>query len=68
VRVQLPTAEMLRKALPEGVLRPDGSMTGFLYFDRPAHVQSATLTLELVNALDDRRIGAIDIPFVARED
>jgi hypothetical protein len=68
VRVQLPTPEMLRRALPEGVLRSDGSMTGFLYFDRPGEVRSATLTFELVNALDDRGIGTIEIPFVGRED
>jgi hypothetical protein len=50
---------MLRKALPEGVLRPDGNMMGFLYFDRPQQVTTATLIFDVVNALDDERAGTI---------
>jgi hypothetical protein len=68
VRVQLPTAEMLRKALPEGILRPDGNMTGFLYFDRPHEATTAALVFDMVNAVDDESVGAIRIPFVAEED
>lgn len=29
----LPTIDMLRKALPEGVLQPGGRVTGFVYFE-----------------------------------
>lgn len=68
VRVQLPTAEMLRKALPEGLLRPDGSMMGFLYFDRPQEATTANLLFDMVNAVDDESVGTITIPFIAEED
>lgn len=31
--VSLPTVDMLRKALPEGVLEPGGRLDGFVYFE-----------------------------------
>lgn len=30
--VKLPTADMIERAIPEGVIEPGGSVTGFLYF------------------------------------
>src|SRR5262249_40500743 len=32
--IQLPTADMVQRSLPEGVLEPGGRLTGFVYFER----------------------------------
>lgn len=48
---KLPTAEMVERALPEGVLSPGGVAIGFVYF-QPLHrdVTSLQLALQLVDA------------------
>lgn len=63
VDIQLPTGDMIQKALPEGVLDPGGRVTGYLYFqnvDRNAGM--VEFTKELVSA-DGRELGMIKIPF-----
>lgn len=69
-RTNLPTADMLNKALPEGVLEPGGRMTGFLYFedlDENRHDDRARVRFvaNLVNAKSGASLGTVSIPFVA---
>ena len=68
-RVSLPTNDMIVRALPEGTLRPGGTITGFIYFqhlDRQTARRAAGLRLvfELVDAESMREFGLIEIPFV----
>jgi hypothetical protein len=63
-RVRLPTPDMLRAALPEGVLRQGGTVTGFLYFERvPDRIQSVALR-ERLETPHGRSFGDVRIPFV----
>lgn len=62
----LPSRDMLRRALPEGVLQPGGRVSGFLYFEPIAgEAGRVALTLDLVDARKDRLIGFARLPFVA---
>ena len=67
VKVELPTMDMVQRALPEGVLSPDGTANGFVYFesfDRDAQI--LTLTLDLVDAETNCPLGTAKIPFMTR--
>lgn len=69
LRIPLPTGDMIQKALPEGVLMPGGTLTGFLYFENvDGDVPSVDFTAELVDATngDGDPIGVIRIPFVTK--
>jgi hypothetical protein len=63
----LPTADMLRQALPEGTLTDGGTISGFLYFqgvgDRERQV---TLQARLVDAKTGEPFGQVVIPFQVR--
>jgi len=64
VDIQLPTGDMIQKALPEGVLDPGGRITGYLYFqnvDRDAGM--VEFTQDLVDAEDGKSFGTVRIPF-----
>lgn len=66
-RVELPTAEMLRYALPEGVLEEGGSVAGFLFFE---HVDTdltppeVTFRAQVVDIVSDETITTLEVPFV----
>jgi hypothetical protein len=68
VRSELPTADMVMKALPEGVLSPGGSVGGFVYFE---HVGENTDRLafhaDLVNAATGAQFAVVTIPFTVTE-
>lgn len=65
--VQLPTADMVASALPEGVIQPNGSISGFVYFqDVPEGVERVDLRLDLVDANTGERFGQISIPFLPK--
>jgi hypothetical protein len=65
-QIPLPTTDMLERALPEGVLEPNGQVSGFVYFPRlPPDVTSATLRIALQDADTGATLGTIEIPFVA---
>ncbi len=67
-RTQLPTTEMLERALPEGVLQPGGRVSGFLYFEKvPADSGRAQFRAEIVDARNGNQIATITIPFVVEE-
>jgi hypothetical protein len=62
--MKLPTADMIHKALPEGVLEPGGKVTGFLYFEdvKTDKNDKATFTTDLVNAATGEPVASIRIP------
>lgn len=66
-RVNLPTGDMIARALPEGVLQPGGRVTGFVYFQNPPETaERVTFTAELVNAETGDQFGIVRIPFTLR--
>jgi hypothetical protein len=65
VRVQLPTGDMLQKALPEGVLEPQGRITGFLYFEHVSNdVARVDFRADMINAQTNQQLATVSIPFV----
>ena len=66
-RQPLPTANMLSKALPEGVLQPGGSVSGFLYFDQVTdREKTVTFQAHVAEKLPGRQVASIAIPFVTK--
>lgn len=66
--VRLPTAEMVRRALPEGVVQPGGSVSGFLYFEEvDDDDEMLQFRANLMNARTSQRFGVITIPFTVEE-
>lgn len=65
VDYELPTPTMLRHALPEGVLEPEGRIAGYLYFEKvdPTHEQ-VRLRADVVAANTGKILGEVSIPFV----
>jgi hypothetical protein len=60
----LPTSEMKRMALPEGVLADGGQITGFVYFeDATARESRLTFRAELAGDDDGETVASIEIPF-----
>ncbi|HYE33813.1 hypothetical protein [Methylocaldum sp.] len=62
----LPNLEMIRRALPEGVLNPGGWVAGWLYFQKFEPLPAGTLTLDLIDARTDRPFGQARVPVRAR--
>ena len=63
----LPTPEMLERALPEGVLEPGRTTSGFLYFERaPAAPARLELTALVVDALSGEPRGTVVVPIESR--
>lgn len=60
----LPTRDMLERALPEGVLEPGGTVSGFLYFQQVAREAAVTLEVQLVDAETQAPFGVARLPFV----
>lgn len=65
-KINLPSGDMIQKALPEGVLSPGGRVSGFLYFEPAADVKRLTFTLRLIDATTGEDLGPIEIPFVVK--
>lgn len=65
--VPLPTRDMLREAIPEGVLAKGGELNGFLYFQRDDRVGSLTFAFNLIDAETQKSFGRITIPFVVEK-
>lgn len=67
-RIDLPTPEMLRRVLPEGVLEPNGELQGFLYFENVDNLPADTevsFHAELTDATSGQRFAMLQIPFIA---
>ncbi len=63
--VRIPTKEMFRKALREGVLEENGRLSGFLFFQKiERDTPRVTLHTDLIDAESGETIGTIRIPFV----
>lgn len=61
--VSLPTEDMVRRAIPEGVLAPGGEVSGFLFFqDVPQGMESVTFQFDLVDADSEQQFGTVRIP------
>jgi hypothetical protein len=67
-RQPLPTEDMLRSALPAGVIEPGGSVSGFLYFpDVPSGAWGQfTLMAELTHERDGQSVASLDVPLLHR--
>lgn len=63
----LPSRDMVRRALPEGVVRPAGGVEGFLYFDRAYDANALVFRMRLIDADTEEQVGQITIPFIAVE-
>lgn len=62
----LPTADMLRRGLPEGVISNGGKIGGFVYFPKfKGGASRLLLHDELVDANTRQPFGVVEIPFVA---
>lgn len=64
-RVAAPTFDMLQSALPEGVLAPGGSLTGFLYFPEVELADRLVFVARLVDASSGEIVATVEIPFDA---
>ena len=61
--VPLPTAQMVGKALPEGVLEAGGKIQGFLYFeDGDPKGDMATFEMDVVSAATQQTLATARIP------
>ena len=64
----LPTADVVGRALPEGVLAPRGTVGGFLYFQDVGPLTTRfRLRADLVDADSGIEFARISIPFVVRD-
>jgi len=64
VDIELPTGDMIQKALPEDVLMPGDRITGFLYFENVERDDALVdFRMELEDANTGERRGTVSIPF-----
>ncbi|HEX6135921.1 MAG TPA: hypothetical protein VFZ24_18250 [Longimicrobiales bacterium] len=68
LQIDLPTADMIQMALPEGVLDPQGRITGFVYFEdvEDLDIPSVDFTVKLIDAESGNQFGTVRIPFVVQ--
>jgi hypothetical protein len=63
---QLPSADMLDQALPEGALAPGQAVSGFVYFQRtPRETRDVTLTWPVVDTAG-AEVGVAAVPLTLR--
>ncbi len=63
-QIPLPTRDMREMAIPEGVLQPGGSITGFLYFPKVrGEDRRIVFVADLRSPRPGKRIGELRIPF-----
>ncbi|MGB8296488.1 MAG: hypothetical protein WCG85_13760 [Polyangia bacterium] len=61
---RLPTGDMLRRAIPEGVVADGGRVSGFVYFQRMKRGSAAlTLQNDLIDATTKQPFGRVEISF-----
>ncbi|ADJ29395.1 hypothetical protein [Nitrosococcus watsonii] len=64
INLPLPTQEMFKRALPEGVLEAGGHIEGYLYFERVSDdLSRVTFRADLSSAQSNQFFGEIRIPF-----
>lgn len=63
-KIPLPTTRMRLLALPEGVLKPGGTVEGFIFFEKvDPDVRGYRFEAELVNAESRSTVAELSIPF-----
>jgi hypothetical protein len=63
-RPDLPTASMVTLALPDGVLKPGGRVSGFLFFPKlPDDAGSVTFDASLTEPQQGQQLASVEIPF-----
>ncbi|MCO6432081.1 MAG: hypothetical protein J5J00_14575 [Deltaproteobacteria bacterium] len=63
-RADLPTPDMLAGAIPEGVLDHEGSVAGFLYFEKVNYDdKTVNLKMDLKNAENSETAVSLTLPF-----
>lgn len=61
---QLPTVEMLRQAMPEGVVNSGGNIEGWVYFEKvPEHERRVVLRTDLVDSRTGKEFAEVRIPY-----
>lgn len=67
--VQLPTQDMIERALPEGVIDPGGKVSGFVYFEHfvADGVDRVRFVYDVHNARSGEQSATVTIPFIVRE-
>ncbi len=64
-QIELPTVDMVDKALPAGVLEPGGTVSGFVYFQHvDPKAARVRLVIDLPRASTHEDFGKVEIPFV----
>lgn len=63
----LPTRDMIDMAIPEGVLKQNGRLSGFLYFEKIARgAREVSLVATLIDAATGQRFGEIRLRFAVK--
>jgi hypothetical protein len=64
----LPTEDMLRKALPEGVLATAGEVSGFIYFQKlPENTRNVEFRARMIDAETEQAVASLSVPFIVTE-
>lgn len=67
--LELPSPEMLARALPEGMVEPGGHVEGFLYFqDVNPGTDRVSFQVDLIDAATGTPFGQVEIPFTVGTD
>jgi hypothetical protein len=68
-RRELPTQEMIRQAIPEGVLRPGGRISGFFFFEKvDPDLDRVLFRADLADAQTGQVFGSVSFPFTVGEE
>lgn len=61
-----PNEDVVRRALPEGILQPGGTVSGFLYFGEQPRGTALTFVADVVDAATGRVEGTVAIPLTVQ--
>ena len=56
-------SDIVQMGMPEGVLGDGGIISGFLYFERPAHEDGVTFEAEFDSSEGQATVASVKIPF-----
>ena len=64
-KIALPTVDMIKRVLPDGVIENDGHVSGFLYFEKVNRdEEQLEFTADLIDAVRGELLGTVKIPFL----
>jgi hypothetical protein len=64
INMELPTPEMLQRALPEGTLKPGGQVDGFVYFEKVgSNADQVALKASFVDPQSNNTEAKLSLPF-----